>query len=169
MYATYQVFGQLMTSFLMMSREWWPACLPACLVGCLPAYLSICLSVCLSACLPVHPDSMHEASLDVAGKHELIMVSFWSNDAEVLTMRLINPCELCCLGSQPNSGRVCRDVNLQELDLAKAVELLQWPLSLGDHPVLNQPVLINRSNFGFYVQGGNVKASLPKVSRMTHA
>ncbi|KAL0040585.1 hypothetical protein WJX77_011670 [Trebouxia sp. C0004] len=54
-----------------------------------------------------------------------------------------------------------KDVNLQELDLAKAVELLQWPLSLGDHPALNQPILLNHSKFGYYVQAGNVKASLP--------
>ncbi len=49
------------------------------------------------------------------------------------------------------------------------MELLQWPLGLGDHPVLNQPVLVNRGKFGYYVQAGNVKASIPKVSCMTHA
>ena len=73
------------------------------------------------------------------------------------------------MSTQNGSGWLCRDVNLQELDLAKAVELLQWPLSLGDHPVLDQPVLVNRGKFGFYVQGANVKAAIPKVSRMTHA
>ncbi len=104
-----------------------------------------------------------------AAQHELIMVSFLSNEAEVLRLRLSPPAVSCCLSTQHASGWVCRDVNLQELDLAKAVELLQWPLSLGDHPVLNQPVLVNLGKFGFYVQAGNMKASLPKVSRMTHA
>ena len=59
---------------------------------------------------------------------------------------------------------ICRGVNLKDLDVERAVQLLKWPLLLGEHDALKQPVLLHHGKFGYYVQVGHTNAPLPKVS-----
>ena len=47
-------------------------------------------------------------------------------------------------------------------DLATALELLKWPVVLGDAPS-GEAVLLARGKFGFYVQQGELRASIHKV------
>ena len=58
---------------------------------------------------------------------------------------------------------LCRPLDLENLDLEKAVELLRYPLPLGNHPDDNEPVTLNCGKFGFYVQAGDLRANIPKV------
>lgn len=48
------------------------------------------------------------------------------------------------------------------LDLASALEMLKWPVVLGDAPS-GEAVLVAKGKYGFYVQQGGLKASLGKV------
>lgn len=51
---------------------------------------------------------------------------------------------------------------MEGLDLATALELLKWPVELGDAPS-GQAVLLARGKYGFYVQQGELRASIQKV------
>lgn len=53
------------------------------------------------------------------------------------------------------------------LDLATALELLKWPVVLGDAPS-GEAVLLARGKYGFYVQQGELSASLDKVRLLLH-
>lgn len=60
------------------------------------------------------------------------------------------------------SLHVSRKDDVEGLDLATALELLKWPVVLGDAPS-GEAVLLARGKYGFYVQQGQLRASVQKV------
>lgn len=57
---------------------------------------------------------------------------------------------------------MCRKNDVEGLDLATALQLLKWPVVLGDAPN-GELVLLARGKYGFYVQLGELRASVHKV------
>ena len=58
-----------------------------------------------------------------------------------------------------------RASEVKDLTLEEAVELLSWPRLLGNHDSLHDPVVQHRGKYGYYVQVGQTKATIPKVRR----
>ena len=63
---------------------------------------------------------------------------------------------------QKGSLHVCSKDDVEGLDLATALELLKWPVVLGDAPS-REAVLLARGKYGFYVQQGELRAPIRKV------
>lgn len=61
------------------------------------------------------------------------------------------------------SWHICRKDELLTLELTTAVELLQWPMLLGDDPRGDQVYMIRTQSGYFYVQRGEMRARIPKV------
>ena len=54
------------------------------------------------------------------------------------------------------------DINVENVTLDLALDLLKYPLMLGNHHEDNEPVIMNAGPFGWYVSHSNVNASLSK-------
>ena len=61
-------------------------------------------------------------------------------------------------------GSQCRPVELEDLNLAKAVNFVQYPLPLGSHADDSEPVTLNSGKFGLHAQAGNLTSPVPKLT-----
>ena len=56
----------------------------------------------------------------------------------------------------------CRAVDAGTVTLESALQLLQYPMTLGEHPE-GGPVTLHNGPYSFYVQHNGTNASVPKV------
>lgn len=61
---------------------------------------------------------------------------------------------------------MCRRADLSGLDLERAIELLQWPLLLGEHSDLKDSVFLHLGKYGHYFQVGNTRVPVLKVRHL---
>ncbi|KZV23291.1 hypothetical protein F511_02192 [Dorcoceras hygrometricum] len=68
-------------------------------------------------------------------------------------------------GHLPKRASLCQIKNVESITLEDALNLLQYPLTLGNHPDDDQPVILKLSRVGFTVRHRRTIASVPKNMR----
>jgi DNA topoisomerase-1 len=63
---------------------------------------------------------------------------------------------------KPKNASLLKGMNVEDLDLATALKLLDLPRTLGDHPENAAPVIAASGRFGPYVKWGHETRSLPE-------
>ena len=60
---------------------------------------------------------------------------------------------------------MCRDIDVGDVTLDMALDLLKWPVELGEHPE-GGPVTVHNGPFSFYVQYRTKRVPISKVSHV---
>lgn len=66
-------------------------------------------------------------------------------------------------GYSPKRASVTEVKDLESITVEDAIKLLQYPVTLGNHPDDNHPVLLRRSKFGFSINHQQTRSSVPKT------